>query len=105
MASTDTLTDGVRQGVHSWDGPQMVSNCGIHGYLDRRGKGRWLAIHGWSMNGTVTLTSMDTYTEGGRQGGRPSTDGPWRTTVTVASTDTLTDGVRQGVHPWSTDGQ
>ena len=32
----------------------------IHGYLDRGGKARWPAIHGWSMDGTVTLASTDT---------------------------------------------
>ena len=50
MASMDTLTDGVRQGIHSWmvhgwsvtvtiHGWSMDghSNYGIHGYFDRRG--------------------------------------------------------------------
>ena len=40
--------------VHGWH-----SNSGIHGYLDRGGGGK-AAIHGWSMDGTVTLASMDT---------------------------------------------
>jgi len=35
MASTDTLTDGVRQGVHSWM---------VHGWSVT------VAIHGWSMD-------------------------------------------------------
>ena len=41
--------------VHGWH-----SNSGIHGYLDREGRGGKVAIHGWSMDGTVTVASMDT---------------------------------------------
>ena len=71
--------------VHGWH-----SNSGIHGYLDREGRGGKVVIHGWSMDGTVTVASTDTY----RQRGGPgkvaihvhgwSMDG----TVTEASMDT-----------------
>ena len=44
--------------VHGWH-----SNSGIHRYLDREGRGGKVAIHGWSMDGTVTLASTDTLTE------------------------------------------
>ena len=54
--------------VHGWH-----NNSDIHGYLDRGGKARWPAIHGWSMEDHSN---------------------------SMASTDTLTDGVRQGVHSW-----
>ena len=61
VASMDSLTEGGRQGVHPW----MDSNCAIHGYLDReRGRAAKVSIYGWSMDGTVTVASMDTLTEG-----------------------------------------
>ena len=61
------------------------SNSGIHGYLDRGGRGK-VSIHEWSMDDTVTLASMDTQTEGSSKVAihRLSMDG----TVTLASTDT-----------------
>ena len=58
--------------VHGWH-----SNSGIHGYLDREGRGGKVAIHGWSMDGTVTLASTDTYTERKGEARWSSMDGPW----------------------------
>ena len=52
--------------VHGWH-----SNSGIHGYLDREERGGKVVIHGWSMDGTVTVASMDTLTEEDGQGGHP----------------------------------
>ena len=49
MVSTDTLTDGVRQGVHSW----MVHRWSVtvvHPWM----------VHGWT---TVTMASTDTLTD------------------------------------------
>ena len=37
--------------LHGWH-----SNSGIHGYLDREGRGGKVAIHGCSMDDTVTLS-------------------------------------------------
>ena len=63
--------------VHGWH-----SNSGIYGYLNRGGAG-----------GKVSIQSRC-----------PSMDGPWMDTVTVTSTDTWTEGGSQGVHPWMVHG-
>ena len=55
------------------------------------------------MDGTVTVASMDTLTEGGRQGVHPWMVHGWHS-ITVASTDTLTEGGSQGVHLWMVHG-
>ena len=55
VASTDTLTEGDRQGVHPWMVHGWHSNCGIHRYFDRRWQPRCpfmdghinCAIHGY----------------------------------------------------------
>ena len=60
VASMDTLTEGGRQGGHPWMLHGWHSNSGIHGYLDREGRGGKMAIHGCSMDDTVTLASTDT---------------------------------------------
>jgi len=49
-----------RQGGHPWMVHGWHSNSGIHGYLDREGRGGKVAITGWSMDGTVTPASTDT---------------------------------------------
>ena len=51
---------GGKVAGHSWMLHGWHSNSGIHGYLDREGRGGRVAIHGWSMDGTVTLASTDT---------------------------------------------
>ena len=88
VASTDTLTVRLGNGVHPW----MVHRWSVtvvHPWM----------VHGWSMDGHSNCSIPNTLTDGVRQGVHP-----WMATVTVASTDTLTDGVRQGVHPWMVHG-
>ena len=50
------------RGVQTTDG-QGHSDCDIHEYYDR-GVRTVVTIHGWSGMVTVTVTSMDTVTEG-----------------------------------------
>ena len=62
---TPSLPPSVKVSIHGH------INCTIHGYLERGGRAAKVSIYGWSMDGTVTVASMDTLTEGGREGVHP----------------------------------
>ena len=67
LASTDTYTEGSKEGVNPWTVHRWHNNFDIHGYLDRGGQ--VVLIRGWSMDGQIkgvvkvaihgTLTFMD----------------------------------------------
>ena len=59
---TPSLPPSVKVSIHGH------INCTIHGYLERGGRAAKVSIYGWSMDGTVTVASMDILTEGGREG-------------------------------------
>ena len=81
-----------------------------------------MAIHGWSMDGTVTVASTDTLTEEAGQGGHPWMVHGWHSNSGIhgyldrggwarwPSMDGPLDGqimsvVKMSIHRWSTDGQ
>ena len=91
--------------LHGWH-----SNSGIHGYLDREGRGGKMAIHGCSMDDTVTLASTDRQRGKGRQGGHPWMLHGWHSNYSIHGyLDRVGGGgggggVRQGGHPWMLHG-
>ena len=78
---------------HLWMDQGCQGNCVIHGYSDRMVSSVCMAIHRWTRDVGVTVSSTDALT-GGRQAVCVWTRD---VRVTLSSTDTLTGG-RQGVY-------
>ena len=107
LASMDTQTEeGSKVFIHGRDGPWMDTITVTSTDTQSEGKQSvhpW-TVHGWSIDGTVTLASMDTYTEGSREGVNPWTVHRWHSNSGIHG---YLDRRGQAAlfHEWSIDGQ